>query len=223
MHIFTKLDNNSKTIKSQFMRTTKSPFRLLFEKEFLFDRYDEITGKRLYTKNVDLETNKNKYKHEYRGLTLYFKEVIESALAIVLIISFLILVGIFFYQFLFKYKLSFDLLIFATEFLNFSKYLLYIAGGFLLLDSLLLISALISSPGIDETIDSVSVTIAGVLLIFIGNNADEFVEKPMLILTIIVPLSLIVVVLIFAKHLLRRMNGSDYFRNIEGMDIRETE
>jgi hypothetical protein len=197
------------------------PFIKLLKKEFLFDRYDEFTGKKLFVRSTKKNHEKEFLKHEYRGITLYFKEVIESVLAFVLIIAFIILLCIFCYRFLFTGKLSLetnDLDRTAQDILNFSKYILNIAGGLLILDSVLLISALISSPGIDETIDSISVTIAGVLLLFMGMNEDKFIEYPMLVLKDIVPLSLVVVVLIFTKHILRGMNGSDKYRIIEGIE-----
>jgi hypothetical protein len=201
-----------------FWSKQKSPVGLLVRKEFGFERFDEFTGKKLFTKSVINEIDKEKYKHEYRGITLYLKEILESFLALILMISFLVLFSIFAYCFIYNYIVNPSIRIESTEFLKFSTYILYIASGFLILDSLLLISALISSPGIDETIDSISVTIAGILLYLIGANADGLFKAQLFVLRVIVPLALIVVILIFTKHILRRMNGSDYFRKIEGMD-----
>jgi hypothetical protein len=192
----------------------------LFRKEFLFDRYDEFTGKVLFTRKVDAlsKDDKEQFKHEYRGITLYFKEIIESVLSIILLFTFLVLLGLFCWNYLFNKSFSIDMLDIentANSISDFSKYVLNIAGGILILDSLLLIAALISSPGIDETIDSISVTIAGVLLLIIGKN-DSLIEKPELILKVVVPLSFVVVILIFTKHILRKMNKSEANRQIEG-------
>ncbi len=211
--------------KTSTMSQNKSAFHKLFDKEFKFDRIDEFTGKKLYTKNVDHllpGQEKETFKHEYRGITLYIKEVIESGLAFILILLFLFLFGVFCYRFIITNEAIFDPNNSSpTEIINFYDFLkniLNLAGGFLILDSLLLIAALISSPGIDETIDSLSVTIAGVLLIILGQKVDEMISRPELVLAIILPLSLIVIGLIFTKHALKKLNRGEKVRYIEGMD-----
>jgi hypothetical protein len=197
-------------------------FLQLIRKEFLFNRYDEYTGKRLYTHDVTgmAENKKLIYRHEYRGVTLYLKEIVESGISIVLIVAFVYLLVLFAFKYLFVSELSLevdDVGNSSTKILSFSKYILNIAGGFLILDSLLLIAALISSPGIDETIDSISVTIGGVLLIFVGRNEENFLAHPELILKVVLPLAFAVVVLILTKHKLRKMNNTENYRKIDGI------
>lgn len=187
------------SIKEYFKEISK-----LFSREFLFDRFDEITGRQLFTKKINLNENKEDFKHQYRGFTLYFKEIVESALAIFLVLSFLVLLFIFIREMYCNYNFDFSLKglgVISEKVYYFSLYILRIAGGILILDSILLIAALISSPGIDETIDSISVTIAGLLLLILGDI--DVKQYPNLILKVILPLSLIVVLLIFTKHLLR--------------------
>jgi TRAP-type C4-dicarboxylate transport system permease small subunit len=178
----------------------------LFKHEFGFERYHEITGLKLIHQNE--KTGKYE-KYKYRGLTLWLKEIIESVLGIFLIIIFVVLTTMFVIKYLFSSGLLPNLDNIPenpVHILEFSKYILKIAGSFLILDSLLLIAALISSPGIDETIDSISVTIGGVLLLFISNNEENLVQYPELILKVVFPLAIIVVILIYIKHILRKMH-----------------
>lgn len=191
-----------KSKKSYFNRFWK-----LCKKEFGFSRYCELTGRRLITKG--------NLKYRYRGITLYLKEIIESGLSILLMLGFIVLFILFLIIIIKNYKISFTdagLIAFAKVLYTFSKSVLFVAGSALILDSLLLITVLISSPGIDETIDSISVTIAGILLLIIGNidyTDTAFIKDRYIFIKTILPLSLVVVLLIFSKHILRSITKKD--------------
>ncbi|MFZ4707457.1 MAG: hypothetical protein ACOYMF_15755, partial [Bacteroidales bacterium] len=120
--------------------------------EFGFTRYHEITGLALQKK---VKSSGLYEYHRYRGFTLWLKEIVESAIAIIMICFFVygVIDLIFFRPFCY------------CEFQAFAKEALKFAGIALMADSLLLIAALISSPGIDETIDSISISLAGVFLL----------------------------------------------------------
>lgn len=172
------------------VKELKAKILELLKKEFWFDRIDEETGK----KEED---------HEYRGFTLWLKEIVESAIGIGLIIF-----SFCFFIFLLYRLIPNVVELEPLDFIKFSrpylKLALSIAGGVLILDSLLLVAALISSPGIDETIDSISVSLAGVLILLLGQYADDLIEKPTIIYVIIAPLALMVIALIITKHVLKK-------------------
>lgn len=159
----------------------------LLGKEFGFKRYDEHTG-------LVSQTNTEK-DHQYRGFTLWLKEVLETILAWVMVLCF---VG-YGFQLVGAVKSG------STDQIeSLMPKILAVAGGFLLLDSILLIAALIASPGIDETVDSISVSIAAVFVLTLGRfDPRTLIQQPSLSYTFMIPLALIVVVLIATKHLLR--------------------
>jgi hypothetical protein len=213
--------------------------RVHFNKEFLFTRYDELTGRKI--------------NYKYRGITIWIKEILESLLAWVMI-AYFFFVGcqIIIFSFsgdqdlLCQYKkelkeidaktikkelksrsesgkgegerwvygdgtpvlknISYAEILKKLFYVSLIRKVLYFAGAILILDSILLIAALISSPGIDETIDSISISSAGIFILILGYiDFEEFIKEPLLIIKIFVPLTLIITALIVIKHILKRM------------------
>lgn len=180
----------------------------LIKKEYLFDRFDETTGLQLMS---EMPGASGHSPNKYRGLTLWLKEIIESILAIVMIVYFLI-----------------KIVPFITH-LNFAGFpeaahdLLIFSGSVLIADSLLLIAALISSPGIDETIDSISVSLSGIFLLILGSWSKIFEKRELLsimqdkntpsnyfdiLYKVLLPIAITIILLVFSKHFLRILNNN---------------
>jgi hypothetical protein len=167
----------------------------LLAREFGFIRHHEITGHSLKKKNESTGLYEN---HVYRGFTLWLKEIVESAMAIFMI-------GYFIYR-------AIDITLFQhcnlSELEGYANEFLKLSGIVLIADSLLLISALISSPGIDETIDSISVSLAGVFLLLLAPFAyDNKNPNKETLYQILLPIALIILFLILAKHFLKWFNN----------------
>ncbi len=175
-------------IKDDFkkaLRSIRDNIWSIVQKEFGFRKYNEETG---------LLKTKDNEDYEYRGLTLYMKEIAESILAI----------GIIMCAFLLLYKMapvkitSEGVTIVKICSIQHSiKTILFIAGFYLSFDAMLLIAVLISSPGIEEAIDSVTISIAAFLVMLLSNN---FESESFLLPVTITLLSIVIVFLIWSKH-----------------------
>lgn len=187
-------------------KSFKENIKDLFKREFLFDRHDETTGLVMFESGEETVSGEKECYH-YRGFTLWIKEIFETFLAWGMIVFFVIFIWKNFSSFWNPMQFTFKL---ASEILTF-------AGAILILDSILLVAALISSPGIDETIDSISVSIAGVFILYLGYMTPEIIVGKIneggvlveghssLILKIMLPVSVIIILLITAKHFLKRL------------------
>jgi hypothetical protein len=172
---------------------------VLFTKEFGFKKVNEETGDFLKTyENID---------YKYRGITLWIKEIVESIFAVFII-------GFTFYLFYDSYYYFFveqpDVDI-VSKLLIRTKEILSFAGFFLAVDAVFLIAVLISSPGIDETIDSITVSIAAFLVLMLADLKPSASEESIAPSIVIVTLAFIIVLLIFSKHYLKERRNKNNF------------
>jgi hypothetical protein len=169
----------------------------LIKKELGFTRHDEITGHPIFS-------IKNKRKYEYRGVTIWAKEVIESifAWAIIILGIFLVIV-----------KLVPAINSNCPEQMAESiRVILGLAGLCLATDAVFLISTLISSPGIDEIIDSITVSIAAFLVLTISQvDISTLLKMPLQIMGGISLLAVLIGGLLLLKHHLKgtRITNAD--------------
>jgi hypothetical protein len=169
----------------------------LLKKDFSTIKYDDETG---FEKKDLSEKNTGKL-HTYRGFIVYLKEMLEN------LISYLIIILFFFFIFEFIWLIIQNKLIITSTdvFVTQLSSCLNIIGIILILDALLQVAVLINSPGIDEIIDSVTVSLAGILLIFLGlKDPLKIGEQPEYVFRMIIPLSVLIVILLTTKHLLRK-------------------
>ena len=102
-------------------------------------------------------------KDSYRGLFHYFKELGESLLAYGFLVTLIVITACFF---------IFDKNVHNSDLNKYIEQILRVSAAFLAIDAALQIAILISSPGIDETIDSITIALASALLIDLSANIN---------------------------------------------------